>query len=156
MKTRNAFSLIELIVVMAILAVLLGLLLPAVQQVRLAANKAKSANSLKQMTLAIHHFTNDHQSYLPFSDGLPIQGYGRIPGFRTTILWHDVFTSMRPYIEQGRHGDEPYYRVPLFLSPSDISIWNGGKPDNPQSREVSYSANPWVFYKKSDFNNWIS
>ena len=156
MKARNAFSLIELIVVIAIFAVLLGLLLPAIQPVRLAANKAKSANSLRQLTLAIHHFTNDHQAFLPSSDGYPIQGYDAIPGFRATIYWHDVFTSMRPYIEQGQHSDEPFYRVPLFLSPSDTSIWSGGQPDNPQSREVSYSANPWIFSKKADFNNWIS
>jgi len=92
MRRRNGFTLIELLVVIAIIAVLIGLLLPAVQKVREAAARTTSSNNLKQIALSVHTYAGAFNNNLP-----PMVDYGT--NAPTGYGIQSLFFNLLPYLE---------------------------------------------------------
>ena len=148
-RKRRGFTLIELLVVIAIIAVLVGLLLPAVQQAREAARRAQCRNNLKQIGLALHNYLDAFSCFPPTvcirpGDFGQWSAQARLLPFLDQANLQGLINFSLPYDAQPA---VPATRVPVYLCPSDIN-------DKPSLRDgiaqypLNYAANQgtWVVF----------
>jgi len=134
----SGFTLVELLVAIALLAVLLGLLLPAVQKVRIAADRGSGGNQLRQLALAAQQYQDQNSSLPDFATA--------IDNTPTNLPISSVFTKLLPYVEQQSIYQDVLAQglpgaavtVKIYVSPLDGSTTatEGG---------TSYVANDQVF-----------
>ena len=112
----RGFTLIELLVVIAIIAILIGLLLPAVQKVREAAARAKCQNNLKQLALGVHAYHDAIGGYPTYNGITRNSGATTSQSANTRAVYGSWIIHILPFIEQGNIYDQIAADVQQFTN----------------------------------------
>ncbi len=150
---RTGFTLIELLVVIAIIAILIGLLLPAVQKVREAAARMQSMNNLKQIGLATHGY-NDAVGHMPpsFVEYGPSKGY-KDGSWLVHILPYVEQDNLKRVVDNTGGGSGHYYAITYNQSPPKIFI----NPTDPSQHNGAYNDSGWGVYAVTGYvSNYVA
>lgn len=156
-KDRGGFSLVELLVVIAILAVLLGLLLPAIQKVRAAAGLVHSQNNIKQMGLGFHNLAGLHDGALPGHHDSSVDPYGNSGPFVSLLPMIEKENLYRAFRERRLDFEKGEVQpVRTFINPLDpsrgmynASLFQPYENLDPNRLSVSsYALNSQFWYKR--------
>jgi Tfp pilus assembly protein PilE len=142
-RTRPAFTLFQLLIVIAILAILIGLLLPAVQKLREAAARAQSQNNIKQLMLALHNYHDVNNSFAPGVDDKHFSALSRLLPY---IEQQNVFNNIdfKKSIDDQANAAMRQVVLKVLLNPQDAVI-----KVKPEWGATNYLFNDQVFYLNS-------
>ncbi|HWG44900.1 MAG TPA: DUF1559 domain-containing protein [Gemmataceae bacterium] len=117
-QLRSAFTLFQLLIVLAILLILLALLLPAIAKVRAAAARSQSLNNLKQLGLALHNYNDTYQLLPPGIDDKNFSAASKLLPF---IEQQNIFNliNFKKSIDDEANAGPRRLRIKTFLSPRD-------------------------------------
>jgi prepilin-type N-terminal cleavage/methylation domain-containing protein len=154
---RQGFTLLELVVALAVIGILLALLLPAVQSARESARRVACRNKLKQLAVALHNYHDQHDTLPP---GAVVKSFRHVPGVPATERFSQQFNwtvLVLPHIDQGPlHSQfrfdqdlQIHFRhltsrqIPAFLCPSDPMAGTPLESPPPHAPPHDYRVGDW-------------